>query len=152
MPNANAPSRDVIAATGASASSRRGGVAKALTVLAGAGLLFWALASASVPCGFARAFHMPCPGCGSTRAMLCLFHGDLAGVIRMNPLAPFLSLLVALFVGQIVVSLATTGSLQRIGEGLLSKVTTRGFVAIAVLEVLVWALRFAGLFGGPVPV
>lgn len=124
----------------------------ALAVLAGAGLLVWALASASVPCSVARVFHMPCPGCGSTRAMLCLFHGDLAGVIRMNPLAPFLSLLIVLFVGQVVLSLASTGTLDRLGYGVLSKVTTRGLIAVAFLEVVVWSLRFAGLFGGPVPV
>ena len=30
---------------------------------------------------------IPCPTCGSTRAIGCLAHGDLAGAFGMNPLA-----------------------------------------------------------------
>ncbi|MBO4648223.1 MAG: DUF2752 domain-containing protein [Lentisphaeria bacterium] len=37
------------------------------------------------PCPFHEAFHLYCPGCGSTRATYCLLHGDLAGVCRYNP-------------------------------------------------------------------
>jgi hypothetical protein len=122
------------------------------SVLAAAGLLFWGFVSASVPCAFARTFHMPCPGCGSTRAMLCLLHGDVAGALRMNPLAPLFSLLVGSFVALVLFSLATTGTLSRVGQGHASKVITGGLVVVAILQVVVWLLRFAGLFGGPVPV
>lgn len=122
------------------------------SVLAAALLLFWGFASASVPCTFARTLHMPCPGCGSTRAMLCLVHGDIAGALRMNALAPLFSLLLGSFVVLVLYSLATTGTLVRVGQGRASKVITGGLVAVAVLQVAVWLLRFAGLFGGPVPV
>ena len=30
--------------------------------------------------------HIPCPSCGSTRSVLALLHGDLAGGLYWNPL------------------------------------------------------------------
>lgn len=29
----------------------------------------------------------PCPGCGMTRATLCLLHGDVTGSLRFHPIA-----------------------------------------------------------------
>lgn len=142
MPNANAT------------RGRLAWRAASLTLLTGAASLglAWVLATSKMPCGFARAFHVPCPGCGSTRAMLCLFHGDVAGMLRMNPVAPLVCALLVAFVAQVLVSLATTGGLARLGSGLSAKITVRGLVAVFVLEVAIWLLRFAGFFGGPVPV
>ena len=37
-------------------------------------------------------FGIPCPACGSTRAMLLFVKGDFIGCMRMNPAAPFLFL------------------------------------------------------------
>lgn len=38
------------------------------------------------PCPFRAMTGLRCPGCGGTRAMYSLLHGDLAGTVRMNPL------------------------------------------------------------------
>lgn len=32
-------------------------------------------------------FHVPCPGCGMTRATLRLFHGDVLGSLAYHPVA-----------------------------------------------------------------
>jgi hypothetical protein len=136
MPNANARARVTRAA------------------LFGGGIVgvVFVFASGSVPCGFAHVFHAPCPGCGSTRAMLALASGDLAGLVRYNPLAPLMSLLVAALVGQALGSLLATGTFRRVGDGKLGAVVSRGVMVVASLEVLLWLARFAGFFGGPVPV
>ena len=49
------------------------------------------------PCPFHRATGLYCPGCGSTRALHNLLHGDLSGALSKNPLMvvaiPFVVLL-----------------------------------------------------------
>lgn len=112
----------------------------------------WVLASARVPCGFARVFHVPCPGCGSTRAMLALAHGDLAGLLRHNPLAPMMTLFVVLLSVQALGSVLATGTFARVGDGRVGLVVSRGVLLVGALQVVIWVARFAGLFGGPVPV
>ena len=37
-------------------------------------------------CPFLAMTGLQCPGCGSTRAMYSLLHGDVPGAVRMNPL------------------------------------------------------------------
>ncbi|MFS8067082.1 MAG: DUF2752 domain-containing protein [Byssovorax sp.] len=87
------------------------------------------------------AIGVPCPACGLTRAGLALAHGDLAEAQRFHPLAAALlgvALGTALFAFQ-----ADDGAWRRV-----IRVVTGG---AGVALILVWALRFAGLFGGPVP-
>lgn len=49
------------------------------------------------PCPFYRLTNLYCPGCGSTRALHNLLHGDLRTAFDMNPLLvlsiPFIALL-----------------------------------------------------------
>lgn len=55
---------------------------------AAVGLLLWAglfLLTDSL-CWFQSLFGIPCPGCGSTRAAVALFHGDLAEALDFHPL------------------------------------------------------------------
>ena len=110
------------------------------------------LASAHVPCGFAHIFHTPCPGCGSTRAMLALASGDLHAFVRYNPLAPLMTVLVVVLALQGLTSLLSTGTFRRVGEGTVGTLIARGALVIATLEFLVWIARFGGFLGGPVPV
>ena len=39
-----------------------------------------------LPCPVSHFLHVPCPGCGMTRAYLCLLRLDMAGAFRMHPM------------------------------------------------------------------
>jgi hypothetical protein len=64
-------------------------LAAAVALVAGGALLYsvdpgrvwWA-----PPCLFHRLTGLYCPGCGTGRALHKLFHADLAGALRLNPL------------------------------------------------------------------
>jgi hypothetical protein len=102
----------------------------------------------------AGSFGVPCPGCGLTRATLALLHGDLRAALRFHPLV---WLLTPLFVG--FMSVATWELLRdpaKPRNRSRFRWHGRGTSAVAfvvlVLTFGVWAARFAGYFGGPVPV
>jgi hypothetical protein len=44
-------------------------------------------------CLFKQCYGIPCPSCGSTRAVLRLLQGDVAGSLQLNPLGLILALL-----------------------------------------------------------
>jgi hypothetical protein len=46
---------------------------------------------ASAICLMRRLFHLPCPGCGMTRAFAALAKGDWSAAITLHPLAPVLA-------------------------------------------------------------
>ncbi len=58
-------------------------------VIAGILLLFDPFSATSVlpPCFFHALTHLYCPGCGTTRALHALLHGNLMLAMQMNPLA-----------------------------------------------------------------
>ena len=116
-------------------------------------LVFGALLYAKgIPCAFARIFHTPCPGCGSTRSAVALLHGDLDGVLRYNPLGPVMAVLIGVLAAQSLVSVLVHGDFQGAGEGRVGRVVKRGIVLVGALEVVLWITRFFGVLGGPVPV
>jgi len=87
------------------------------------------------------AFGVPCPACGLTRAGLALARCDLTAAQRFHPLA---AALVGVTIGTAIVAFrADDATWKRV----IRVVTSGAGVAL----ILVWALRFAGLFGGPVP-
>ena len=48
----------------------------------------WLVGAAVVPfCPWRALTGWPCPGCGSTRAIVRLLHADIPGAMRFNPLA-----------------------------------------------------------------
>lgn len=54
-------------------------------------------------CPSRRFLHLPCPGCGMTRAMAAIARGDWAAVGSFHPLAPLLLAQAALFWGAVLV-------------------------------------------------
>jgi len=42
-------------------------------------------------CLFRRLFHLPCPGCGMTRAFTALAKGEWSAAVALHPLAPALA-------------------------------------------------------------
>ena len=84
---------------------------------------------------------VPCPGCGITRATLAAAHLHFAEAQRFHPLSLALIATTAAMVG-----LAFVAS-DAVWRRAVTVVTGVAGVALVV----VWALRFAGLFGGPVP-
>src|SRR5437762_2469635 len=73
------------------------------------------------PCPILALTGMQCPGCGGTRALYSLFHGDVAGSFAMNPLVLASYAAGALLVG----SLAATS----VGRQRLSKLLSSGAIA-----------------------
>jgi hypothetical protein len=72
----------------------------------GVAVLLWLVAAAIepahgvLPCPVRRIVGLPCPGCGMTRALLLLAHGEWRSALRLHPLAPvLLAEAVALWIG-----------------------------------------------------
>jgi hypothetical protein len=122
------------------------GVTAALLAAAGA---LWLL---SPGCLFAAAFHVPCPGCGSTRAARALAHLDLLGALHANPIAPFSMALLVFLAARVVYLVYRDGGTRHLGEAPWGQALVRALLVVVSLQIVVWVLRFFGLFGGPVPV
>lgn len=68
------------------------------TVLLVTGGLFAALLLFDLPeCPLHRLTGLYCAGCGGTRAIRALFHGDVAACFRLNPLLPLFPAAAVLF-------------------------------------------------------
>jgi hypothetical protein len=92
-------------------------------------------------CIFRLAFGVPCPACGLTRATLAALRFDLAAAQRFHPLA---IALIAITGGTVLLAFFAGDAAWRRAIALVT-----GGAGVAL--VAVWALRFAGFFGGPVP-
>lgn len=103
-------------------------------------------------CPVARFLHVPCPGCGMTRAIDLLVHGDIAASLAMHPLAvPTALVQLAFAVVTIVVTLrhGTPFVLWRTGVG---RISVYAAAVVLALDLLLWIGRFMGAMHGPVPV
>jgi Protein of unknown function (DUF2752) len=102
-------------------------------------------------CGFVRMFHIPCPGCGMTRAVTLLMAGDWRGSLHMHPLA-----LPVLAAGA-TFALATVWTTYVYGwpmvhKSRLGRASLVGLGVAYAASIILWALRWLGCFGGPVSV
>lgn len=117
---------------------------RALLLVATLGVLLFA----PVPiCPTRTWLHIPCPGCGATRATWLALHGDFAGSFHMHPLA--------LLVGVLMVPTGLIALRGIVRDGvpapLPKPLRWLWYVVVAALFA-VWLARFAGYFGGPAPV
>ena len=60
-------------------------------------LCIFALWLFHIPCPVKWITNLPCPGCGMTRAYICVLHLDMAGAFRMHPMFWSMPILVAYF-------------------------------------------------------
>lgn len=108
------------------------------------------LASPVKLCLVAALLHVPCPGCGLTRAAFAMARGDLARAFSFHPLSIVIVPIVLCVAGAQALDYVRTGSAW--SHGRRGEWTEGLFAAIAVLLVLVWIARLCGAFGGPVAV
>ena len=126
-----------------------------IALLAVAAALFGVAVWSDLPlCPIAGSLGVPCPGCGLTRATLALLHGDWQGALRFHPLIWLLLPVLMVFASVVSWELLrdprgarSTKRFNWTGRG-----TTTVALAVLVLTFGVWLARFAGYFGGPVPV
>jgi hypothetical protein len=91
--------------------------------------------------------HVPCPGCGATRAVLLALRGDFAGSFHLHPLA--------MVVAAMMIPTGAIALRGMVRDGVPSALPRplryAWYVVVAALFV-VWLARFAGYFGGPAPI
>jgi hypothetical protein len=89
-------------------------------------------------CSFRRLTGQPCPGCGLTRSLICLGHGQVADSFRFHPLGPLV------FLG---VSCALALALLRLKRPQLLarwRLDLPAAVALLLALLALWPLRLSG--------
>ena len=106
-------------------------------------------------CPLANLTGWPCPSCGLTRATLALLQGDVVDALALHPLAPLVLLLLSVFAGGAWLGYVRTGQPVPTWNGarprLVRLLDAAALFTCAAL-IVVWLARFAGAWGGPVPV
>jgi hypothetical protein len=87
-----------------------------------------------------------------TRAVLLLLGGDVGGSLRMNPCAvPALAAAAMLALSTVLATLAT-GTPVEFYKTRSGRVALGFLVVVYAVALVLWGLRWFGLFGGPVAV
>lgn len=102
-------------------------------------------------CPMAVILHVPCPGCGMTRATLAALHGDFATTYRYHPLAILMVPLLGAYAAAHALSYIRHG-VSQVDTFVTGKWIDRGILLLLIAMVGVWVARFFGAFGGPAPV
>jgi hypothetical protein len=87
-----------------------------------------------------------------TRALLALWHGEIAASIHLHPLAVPTLAAQALLAAATVLATLRYGAPWELVRARWGRATLALLAAVFVLDVVVWAVRALGAFGGPVPV
>jgi hypothetical protein len=117
----------------------------------------WAVSALPVALGWQRCavatlLHRPCPGCGMTRAIHLMQHGEIAASLRMHPLALPALVVSGLLMASTVWTTLTLGSPFVIHQSRFGRVAIACAAVVYTLAFVLWVLRWFGFFGGPVPV
>jgi hypothetical protein len=101
-----------------------------------------------LPCPARAILGLPCPTCGMTRATRLAARGEIAAALAMHPLVGVVVPLLAMYLAVEVGGYVRTGL-----WGASARIPLGRFLFYGTLALLVgvWAARFFGAFGGPVP-
>ena len=122
-----------------------------LAFVAGAlGLWLGSLALPIKLCLVALVFHVPCPGCGMTRAAFAMLRGDFTAAYAFHPLSLVLVPALGAFLGGQLVRYVQTG--RAWGNEALHPITTSLAAIFTVLLIGIWMARMLGFLGGPVSI
>ena len=103
---------------------------------------------APVPlCPMRGLLHLPCPGCGGTRAVMMALRGDVGGSLRMHPLAVPGALLTIVSMLLIARSISQGTPTKQLPTPL-----RHAWTVLVTFLIALWLARFAGMFGGPAPI
>jgi len=103
-------------------------------------------------CPWARFLHRACPGCGTTRALELLAHGDVAGSLAMHPLAVPMALVTAMVAAATVRAALVRGNPVDVLGDRFGRFAAALFVAANVALAALWIARACGALGGLPPV
>jgi hypothetical protein len=103
-------------------------------------------------CAIATFCHVPCPGCGMTRALRLLAAGRVDASLRMHPLAVPVLVAGALLMVSTVWATVTVGSPIRTHRSRFGRAAMALAIVVYTATLALWLLRWLGYFGGPVPV
>ena|ERR1700733_2274283 len=140
------------------ATGKRSSVSRETRALRSAAVAsFWAIACAPIAfgkarCAMAQVLGIPCPGCGMTRAILLLGHGDVMASLRMHPVAVPNALASVLIMVATVWVTATDGTPVALLHRRIGRIALATLVAVQLAVIGVWVARMLGALGGPVAV
>ena len=97
-----------------------------------------------VLCPFRALTGLPCPGCGMTRAFCAIGHGDFAGAVGFNPLAPFVFAGALLLWAHALATLLKLDTARAAIERL--RPTQRATRVMLAVTLVWWAVRLYGGF------
>jgi Protein of unknown function (DUF2752) len=128
-------------------------------LLAACGVYSVLIFGSVIRCPMAFLFHIPCPTCGGTRAAVGLFRWIVPAVgpsLRAsepyNWFALPLMFCALWFFAVAHVHVFQTGSLRGVEYRKWASPVPRLMIVLYFGACALWLLRFAGLFGGPIPV
>jgi hypothetical protein len=103
-------------------------------------------------CPIARVFHTPCPGCGMTRAVELLLHGDARASLAMHPLAVPTALTQLAFAIVTVLVTLRHGTPFVLWKTRMGRWSVYAVAFVVACDLFLWIARALGFMHGPVPV